>query len=230
MTKTPNSSAAGVESVETNGLGTFRKEIEMTHVYGLYRTGKEAPNFKVFASEKDAMNSGNSFNIVKEQSCLNDVRLFPTGFLVDLYNLKAERKISKFRDRTTAEKRVWQMLIEQGMLANVETLLDQKDDKQPDEEAQHFAKKDNRTDKPRKARKSRDEYAGKMITTSCVQNPRKKKTGYGYRSMEIVLNAQMENASGISYENYISGGGRLQDLKWDLERGWASVDEKLDVS
>jgi|TARA_R110000824_G_scaffold16456_5_gene68195 hypothetical protein len=201
----------------------------MTHVYGLYRTGKEAPNFKVFASEKDAMNSGNSFNIVKEQSCLSDVRLFPTGFLVDLYNLKAERKISKFRDRTTAEKRVWQMLIEQGMLANVETLLDQKDDKQTDEKAQHFAKKDNQTDKPRKTRKSRHEYAGKIITTTCFQNPRKKKTGDGYFSMQLIINS-MDSSGGISYEDYISGGGRLQDLKWDLERGWASVDEKLDVS
>ena len=215
MTKTPNSSAAGVESVETNGLGSFRKEIEMTHVYGLFRTGKEAPNFKVFASEKDAMNSGNGFNIVKEQSCLNDVRLFPTGFLVDLYNLKAERKISKFRDRTTAEKRVWQMLIEQGMLANVETLLDQKDDEQPNEKAQHFAKKDAKI-------KSADRRVFKDKTV-CVKdgmsNPRRAGT-HAYQSWEL-----LSKSGPMLYQDFIAAGGRRPDFAYDLNNGWAEISD-----
>lgn len=85
----------------------------MSTVYGLYRTGKEAPSYKIFASEKDAQESGNAFSIVKSQSCLSDSRLFPTGFLVEIYNLNADRKVAKFRDRATAESRVWKMLTDQ---------------------------------------------------------------------------------------------------------------------
>lgn len=223
MTKTPNSSAAGVESVETNGLVIFlRKETEMTNVYAIYSTGQKAPTFKVFASEEEALNSGNGFSIVKEKTCLSDKRLFSTNTLVGLYNTKAERRISKFRDRETAESRVWKMLTE----SKCEVTMS---DNHFSERAKHFAEMDSKIAKSGKTRKSKNDYAGKIITTTCFQNPRKKKTGHGFFSMQLIINS-MDSSGGISYEDYISGGGRLQDLKWDLERGWASIDEKLDVS
>lgn len=95
------------------GLAFFEKGKKMTTVYGLYRTGKEAPKFEIFESKEIAHNSGNGFSIVEDQSSLSNTSLFPTSFLVEIYNLKADRKIAKFRDRGTAESRVWKMLSDQ---------------------------------------------------------------------------------------------------------------------
>jgi hypothetical protein len=122
----------------------------MSIVYGLYRTGKEAPSYKIFASEKDAQESGNAFSIVKSQSCLSDSRLFPTGFLVEIYNLNADRKVAKFRDRATAESRVWKMLTDQ---------------------------KDAPITNPIKSgEKSRRVFKGQMVRVLTEHNPRRKDT------------------------------------------------------
>lgn len=48
-----------------------------------------------------------------------------------------------------------------------------------------------------------------------VINPRRENT-YGYRAMELVINAGLE---GISYRDYLRGGGRPNDLGWDLAKG-----------
>jgi hypothetical protein len=180
----------------------------MNTAYGLYQTGKGAPKFEVFTSAEDARKHGNGFNIVKKQSCLSDARLFPTRFLVEIYNLKAERKVAKFRDRATAESRVWKMLTDQEAPV-VEDFSEAEETESGAEEP-----------KKRKARKSSSKFKGKIITTSCVENPRKKKTGYGYNSMKIVLEA---GDSGILYEDYLAAGGRRNDLAWDIERGWAML-------
>ena len=172
----------------------------MTTVYGLYRTGKEAPKVEVFASAEIARNSGNGFSIVKEQDCLADTRLFPTGFLVDIYNINAERKISKFRDRATAESRVWKMLTDQEA-------------PQVDEETKTAETED--VEKP-KTRKSSAKFKGRRIVAKVDSNPRTKKTGYGYRAMEVVLGA---GEGGILYEDYLDAGGRRVDLDYDLDKG-----------
>ena len=42
--------------------------------------------------------------------------------------------------------------------------------------------------------------------------------------MKIVL-----DNPGILYEDYISKGGRLQDLKWDHERKWVEIEKGLSL-
>lgn len=56
-----------------------------------------------------------------------------------------------------------------------------------------------------------DEYAGKRISLVGKDNPRREGT-HGHRSMEVV-----RNKPGITYEDYIAGGGRRVDLKGSIE-------------
>ena len=187
--QTPNSSAAGVEAVEALGLAFFEKGKEMTTVYGLYRTGKEAPKFEIFGSKEIARNSGSGFSIVEGRNCLSNISLFPTSFLVEIYNLKADRKIAKFRDRETAESRVWKMLSDQ-------TNEPVEADAEPSKELNL----------------KRPSFKGKMITALCKENPRRVGTG-GFKSMQILIDA----GGPISYEKFLEAGGRRQDFAWDLK-------------
>jgi len=65
-------------------------------------------------------------------------------------------------------------------------------------------------EKPKREAKP-DEYAGKRISLVSKDNPRREGT-HGHRSMEVV-----RNKPGITYEDYISGGGRRVDLKGSIE-------------
>ena len=56
-----------------------------------------------------------------------------------------------------------------------------------------------------------DEFAGKKIYLVGKDNPRREGT-HGHRSMEVV-----KNKPGITFEDYISGGGRRVDLKGSIE-------------
>lgn len=56
----------------------------------------------------------------------------------------------------------------------------------------------------------------KLIAASS-ENPRKKGT-HGWRSMQIIIN-QPE----VVLEAYLAMGGRMNDLRWDLERGHVQV-------
>ena len=173
----------------------------MNTAYGLYQTGKGAPKFEVFTSAEDASKHGNGFNIVKKQSCLNDARLFPTKFLVEIYNLKAERKVSKFRDRATAESRVWKMLTDQ------EASQDQIDEDSKVEE-DSLSKGELR---------KRRAFKGHMVRVTEESNPRRKGT-HAHSSWDI-----LKNNGPMLYEDFIAAGGRRPDFAYDVNHGWAEV-------
>jgi len=179
----------------------------MTTVYGLYRTGKEAPKFEAFASAEIARKSGNGFNIVKEQDCLADTRLFPTGFLVDIYNTKAERKISKFRDRATAESRVWKMLTDQEA-PQVEETVDAAEDSKQYMDAK---KKEKSSSSPRRV------FKGQMVKALGASNPRRKGTN-AWHSWNI-----LKQNGPMIYDDFIAKGGRRPDFAYDVNHGWAEV-------
>ena len=182
----------------------------MSTVYGLYRTGKEAPSYKIFASEKDAQESGNAFSIVKSQSCLSDSRLFPTGFLVEIYNLNADRKVAKFRDRATAESRVWKMLTDQKDRA-ITSPVNSVEITTPSTEGKI------------KSRKS-SAFNGCRFKATVDENTHRRKKSAGWPYFQIVL----ENP-GISYDDLKSkyeslGLGRVEPhIRHDLKR------EKIEV-
>ena len=66
---------------------------------------------------------------------------------------------------------------------------------------------------------SNSKYAG-MSLYSFTDSNHRRQGSFGYHSMQIII----EN-NGISYEDYISKGGRTRDLEWDLDKCHVSPSE-----
>jgi hypothetical protein len=61
---------------------------------------------------------------------------------------------------------------------------------------------------------STSKYAGKRLYKLHIGDHNHRKTGtFGYHSMQIII-----DHPGISYEDYITKGGRSNDLAWDIKR------------
>lgn len=58
-----------------------------------------------------------------------------------------------------------------------------------------------------------------MYIYPCVQTNPRRPNSHGYRSFDIVLN----HADGILYEDYIEAGGRLRDLRYDVQNEYVSL-------
>ena len=60
-----------------------------------------------------------------------------------------------------------------------------------------------------------------MIRILVDKNPRKEnnKEVCGYASFNLLL----KHGADMPYEFYIKSGGRLEDLKWDIKKGWAEI-------
>ena len=58
-------------------------------------------------------------------------------------------------------------------------------------------------------------YAGMRLFKTTAVNPRRKGS-HGYNSFELIRD-------GMTYEAYLDAGGRLRDLKWDIDRGWVEA-------
>ena len=186
----------------------------MQSVFAIYTTGKDSPRFTKYSSEEVARSSGNGFALVKTQDDLSDKRIFPTSSLIDIYNnWPSNREISKFRDRATAEKKVWAMLQEFGDACSA---AESECEKRVLDKGKTTKENSSPNKKPRKSA----QYAGKKIYALVDKNPRKRVNSYGWRSMEILLNC---GEVGIPYEDYLARGGRSNDLKWDIDRNWAEV-------
>lgn len=61
--------------------------------------------------------------------------------------------------------------------------------------------------------------AGKTIVASVKENPRRPGS-HGFNSMNILIKA---GAKGITTEEYLKAGGRMNDLNWDIEHGNAKA-------
>lgn len=59
------------------------------------------------------------------------------------------------------------------------------------------------------------EFAGKKITKLAKENPRREGT-HGHKSFSLIK-------TGMTYEQYISAGGRRQDLASDVAKGHLKV-------
>ena len=67
-------------------------------------------------------------------------------------------------------------------------------------------------------KEKRASFKGKMIRSKTPTNPRREATK-GFHSMQILIDAGVS----ISYEDYVAGGGRPNDLAWDISKGNAEV-------
>jgi len=146
--------------------------------------------------------------------------------LVEAYNANAKRKIERFESKKVGCERIFKIASD---LEIEQTPFKEKDmESKPVKalgEMLRFGKKETEpqainteavNDKPVSKRKS--SYAGKILKSLCTVNPRREAT-HGFHSMGILINA----GAPISFESYIEQGGRLNDLKWDIEKGHVEV-------
>ena len=59
----------------------------------------------------------------------------------------------------------------------------------------------------------KSKFEGKKLSALVEDNPRRKNS-HGFRSLQIVI-----DNPGIAYEDFLAKGGRLTDLRWDIEHG-----------
>jgi hypothetical protein len=175
-------------------------------VYAVFTTGKNSPMVTGFSSEKEAHNSGNGFNLVSTPTDLRK-SIFKTSDLVDIYNLNSERKIQKFRDRATAEKRVWESFSSVKVNSDL-----------PKVESEPKAEKP-KAEKP-KGRPKQNIFKGAKFVANASdkgKNPRRSGT-HGWRFMDLII-----KNPGISFqriqESYFPGEKFMHHLKWDLDHG-----------
>ena len=151
---------------------------------------------KAYESEKVARSMGNGVTFFKTADELLACRTVTGSILVDAYNELVEKPVKKFSDNKTGAKRFMDAIadIPQGHVPKAA---------------------------PKKVAKPRGSFAGKVINVLVTANPRKENTKEvcGYASFQLLLNHGVD----MPYELYIKQGGRLQDLKWDIDHGWAEV-------
>ena len=185
-------------------------------VYAVSTTGKNAPMVTGFSSEKEARNSGNGFNLVSSPTDLRK-SIFKTSDLVDIYNLNSERKIQKFRDRSTAEKRVWESFssIEISNFLTVEEaqdtgLIGDIKVEKPKGRPQSTYGKDTSFTAP-------DRLSTNKMSLK-YNNPRRKGT-HGWKFMGLILKNPGITLEQIQKFYKPTGEKFMHHLKWDVEHG-----------
>jgi hypothetical protein len=175
-----------------------------------------------------------------------------TSQLVAVHNaLNADKQVKKFQDRATALRRVLPLLPAVAEGEAVEQAPEVQDlplptpsefrsepftqeeaqahlathtqEEQPQDEAPlvQEAKPQDATPSAqgRKGKPSRSAGKGLYPTQSTVEkgNPRRENT-HGRKSLQIII-----DNPGISYEDFLTKGGRNKDLLWDIKYGHAEV-------
>jgi len=118
-------------------------------------------------------------------------------------NRKDTKKVRRFADRRTGAERLMNLfskLREEGIIRKSE----KPNSKKP---------KSERIINGDETRGRKSIYKGRKITTDLLVNPRREES-HGYNSLNIVIKNK-----GLTYEEYVSKGGRRQDLAWDIEKG-----------
>ena len=171
---------------------------------------------RAFTSTSVARKMGNGLVIFTSAEDLLADRNTTGRGLVEVYNNNSDKPVKKFADNRTGAERILKLARDIHIES---TPFDYSDKPAPKKEKQVkagpvsselFGKivKDD-AKQPR-----RGKYAGRMIRTISVRNPRREGTK-GFHSMGILINA----GEPVSYESYIAQGGRPNDLAWDLEKG-----------
>lgn len=127
--------------------------------------------------------------------------------MVDLYNSYTDRakvkRVRRFADRRTGAERLmnlFEQLRNEGIIRKLESTPTKKP-------------KANRTLNGDETRGRKSIFKGKKLTTDLIVNPRRRES-HGFNSLDIVIKNK-----GLTYEDFITKGGRRQDLAWDLEKG-----------
>ena len=191
----------------------LRKEKQMT----AYAINFKNSTIRAFTSTSVARKMGNGLVIFTSVDELLADRNTTGRGLVEVYNSYADKPVKKFADNKTGAERIIKLAQNMNVeitpfdsSANIEKKIQELPVKAGPVSSELFGKivKDD-ANQPR-----RGKYAGRMIRTISVRNPRREGTK-GFHSMGILINA----GEPVSYESYIAQGGRPNDLAWDLEKG-----------
>ena len=145
---------------------------------------------------------GNGFYTISSIEELEDSAITLSDFAF-IYNKYADKKIKKFADRKSAAKRLFNLLNEK-LIESDYSEMELYKEKVPVTKS--------------KVSKPRGQFAGKMIRLLVDENPRKEGT-HGHNSFNVIA----KHGADMPYEFYIKSGGRLNDLKWDIDRKWAEI-------
>lgn len=132
-----------------------------------------------------------------------DIKSATTADLVKFYNENSgSKRILKFSDRLTAERRVSELIAAHNELSGPTS----KETKTKKMTEAPIAPK---TEKSTRGRTS--SLAGKTIVKISAENPRREGTN-GWKSWNLIT-------AGMKYEQYVAAGGRRVDLAWDIKAG-----------
>jgi|TARA_R110000824_G_scaffold329881_1_gene516647 hypothetical protein len=174
----------------------------------MYALDRKTAKLRNFESKKVANQNGNGFVLFENAEQLLE-NLNVTGesssLFVDAYNNHSDKPVKKFENRQVAAKRITQLA------ATLEVERDRFN--QSGEDAVEVSAVQEPAPKEKRA-----SFKGKMIRSKTPTNPRREATK-GFHSMQILIDAGVS----ISYEDYVAGGGRPNDLAWDISKGNAEV-------
>ncbi len=195
---------------------------------------------KAYVSSKVAQSQGNGAILFTSAEELLADRNITGKLLVDAFNEVSDKPVKKFSDNKTAARRymaaIADLHVDTGRTLVINgTKVTSKPTPQvaalpgmtplgitPAEaklaDAVVGAKAAFASAKPTKARGA---FTGKVINALVTENPRRENTKEvcGYASFNLLLNHGVD----MPYELYIKQGGRAEDLKWDISKGWAEV-------
>jgi len=173
---------------------------------------------KGYESEKVARSMGNGVAFFKNADELLADRSVTGSLLVKAYNELTDKPVKKFSDNKTGAKRFM------DAIADIHVTTTPFDGETKVKSPPQIDALPGMTPlgiAPKKVAKPRGSFAGKVINVLVTANPRKENTKEvcGYASFQLLLNHGVD----MPYELYIKQGGRLQDLKWDIDHEWAEV-------
>ena len=173
---------------------------------------------KGYESDKVARSMGNGVAFFKNADELLADRNVTGPLLVNAYNELTDKPVKKFSDNKTAAKRFM------DAIADIHVTTTPFDGETKVKSPPQIDALPGMTPlgiAPKKVAKPRGSFAGKVINVLVTANPRKENTKEvcGYASFQLLLNHGVD----MPYELYIKQGGRLQDLKWDIDHEWAEV-------
>lgn len=173
---------------------------------------------RAYESSKVARSMGNGVAFFTNADELVADPNVTSKLLVNAYNEIADKPVNKFSDSKTAAKRFMSAIAD----IHVSSTPFDASKKTPSVD-EILTKELESVDlvKTKKVSKPRGAFAGKMIKALVTENPRKVNTKEvcGYASFNLLL----KHGADMPYEYYIKSGGRLEDLKWDISKGWAEV-------
>jgi hypothetical protein len=170
---------------------------------------------KAYESDKVARSMGNGVAFFKNADELLADRNITGPLLVSAYNELTGKPVKKFSDNKTGAKRFM------DAIADIHVTTTPFDGGTKVKSPPQIDALPGMTPLGIAPKKPRGSFAGKVINVLVTANPRKenKKEVCGYASFQLLLNHGVD----MPYELYIKQGGRLQDLKWDIDHGWAEV-------